>query len=338
MKIYRIIIRPTTAFGTPLKGDTIFGHFCWQAEEEDLLIGGLDKWIECYDTTPFAVFSSAWPIVRHNNSWLYAFPRPPWHLSDQKKSRKERIQQNKKIKKQKWLMVDSSLNITAKGNNQKTKSDAELFDLFVEGRGQEQNAYFRHLEPSKRKTCLPTIQAHNSINRLTMTTGTGEFAPFSHDNFLFPPGFSLAVFVAADESALSMENLRKGFKHIGSWGFGRDSATGLGRFSVESVEEHDWPIAEKSAACYTLGPCVPQKNGFSSCHATPFTRFGRHGRNLAVSGKPFKTPIVMADEGAVLRPENPDIFKLPYLGTAVKNISAADPRTVTQGYSLYLPC
>jgi len=46
----------------------------------------------------------------------------------------------------------------------------------------------------------------------------------------------------------------------------------------------------------------------------------------------------MADEGAVLIPENMDnVLKLPYVGTAINGISKAEPRTVTQGYSLYIP-
>ena len=57
MKLYEIIIKPESGFGTPLKGDTIFGHFCWQAVyNPDLLNGGFDKRIACYGQRPFAVF------------------------------------------------------------------------------------------------------------------------------------------------------------------------------------------------------------------------------------------------------------------------------------------
>jgi len=46
----------------------------------------------------------------------------------------------------------------------------------------------------------------------------------------------------------------------------------------------------------------------------------------------------MADEGAVFLPQSADAFNNPYLGRAVTGISLADPRTVGQGYSMYLPC
>jgi hypothetical protein len=46
----------------------------------------------------------------------------------------------------------------------------------------------------------------------------------------------------------------------------------------------------------------------------------------------------MADEGAVLLPTDmKSIIKKPYLGTSVNNVSKAEPNTVAQGYSLYIP-
>ena len=34
MQAYRLTIRPQTAFGTPLVGDTWFGHICWGIAEQ----------------------------------------------------------------------------------------------------------------------------------------------------------------------------------------------------------------------------------------------------------------------------------------------------------------
>jgi len=56
VKLYEVIIKPESGFGTPLKGDTIFGHICWQtAYDKNLLEGGLDRWIDCYAERPFFV-------------------------------------------------------------------------------------------------------------------------------------------------------------------------------------------------------------------------------------------------------------------------------------------
>lgn len=52
---------------------------------------------------------------------------------------------------------------------------------------------------------------------------------------------------------------------------------------------------------------------------------------------PFKNPIIMADEGGIFKPKNLGVFHRPYIGTAVMNISKAEPKSVAQGYSLYIP-
>jgi len=340
MKIYGITIQPTSSFGTPLKGDTIFGHFCWQAAEDPaLLTGGLDQWITRYVDAPFAVFSSAWPVLRQGNNTLYALARPVGLVPKDKEqsSRRQRIERNKADKKRKWLLVDDSMQVNVK--DEYLKTDEDLFGLFMESRTPVEAKPLRLLSRDQKKLCTSVNQAHNSINRLTMSTGSGEFAPFAHDNFQYLPGLSLVIFAAVDEQALNADQLQIAFERIGSWGFGRDASTGLGRFTVESVKEHAWPQAKASdTACFTLGPAVPGKNTFERCYGEPFTRFGRHGAALACSDNPFKKPVIMADEGAVLYPVDRKVFASPYVGTAVTDVSVADKRTVVQGYTLYLPC
>ena len=49
MKLYDVTIHPLSAFGTPLKGDTLFGQFCWQvAYDPGLVDGGLEKNLDRY--------------------------------------------------------------------------------------------------------------------------------------------------------------------------------------------------------------------------------------------------------------------------------------------------
>jgi len=42
-------------------------------------------------------------------------------------------------------------------------------------------------------------------------------------------------------------------------------------------------------------------------------------------------------EGAVITPLSTESFKIPYIGKAIFNVSKAEPKTVVQGYSLYIP-
>lgn len=343
MKIYGITIRPESAFGTALKGDTIFGHFCCQAAEDQALLNhGLDYWIDRYAEAPFAVFSSAWPVFQEEEDIQIAVTRPVGlvpapTVGKLETNRRDRIIKNKADKKRKWLLLDASLKVNVCVD--RLKSDSALFEMFLKSQKSADVTSLQLLGKEHQKIFTTVVQPHNSINRLASSTTGGEFAPFSHDNLQYLPGLSLLIFVAVNEEALGVEQLQRGFQRIGTWGYGRDASAGLGRFTVKSVKEFTWPKAdEMTMGCWTLGPSVPQKKTFVRCHATPFTRFGKHGASLATSAHPYKKPVVMADDGAVLYPADRTIFSNPYIGTAVTDVSVVDKRTVVQGYSLYLPC
>jgi CRISPR-associated protein Csm4 len=338
LKLYEIIIKPQSGFGTPLKGDTLFGHFCWQAQYDlQLLNGGLDKWIAVYEERPFAVFSSAWPKFCIRGKMLYALKRPDLPLSRlfpaTDKDRRKQMTERKEKGEQKWLLVGEDLRIDLKtaeyksGNELALQAFSELTD--------ERKRVMRGGD--KRRLTAPFIQPHNTIDRQTQTTGEGMFAPYTMPSVYFYPEMELAVFVLIDEEATDIARVITALERIGNHGFGRDASTGLGRFDLGEDDEKIFPDIPDANACYTLAPAVPEKGVFKNAYFKPFTRFGRHGDTLATSGSPFKNPVIMADEGAIFVPTEKDTFKKPYLGRAVFNLSKSELRTVAQGYAFYLP-
>ena len=341
MKLYQLTIKPLTPFGTPLKGDTIFGHLCWQAAyDSGLLVGGLERWIEKYDTDPFAVCSSAFPLLVEEEVGVnIALPRPQLPLSllevtSSKVKRSIRMAVRKKMKKKKWLLVKEDLKLQLQPEFLLT--DAELFSrCYANLPADLRRSYSTE---SEKKLFLVDHQAHNSIDRLTGTTGSGDgFAPYSCENITWSPGTELVVFCLINEEALDEDHLRTMFERIGQFGFGRDAATGLGRFELVDCELQGLPINDRANACFTLSPSVPEVDLYSHKYFLPFTRFGRHGDRLAHSLNPFKAPVVMADEGAVFIPGSSDVFSRPYLGCAVHDVSLVQPQAVAQGYAIYLP-
>jgi len=341
VRIHAINIKPHSSFGTPLKGDTIFGQFCWQAAEQpDILNGGLPRWIACYGERPFAVFSSAWPILREDGSCRYAIRRPELPLSllgdpEESNDCAERLKNRKKNKGRKWLLVGKDLSVRLDWSNM--LGDRELYDLHLASLAPEWRQRQRLTPVQQRRPVSGIEQQHNTINRLTMTTGKGEFAPYAMMNTCFMPELEFVIFVGLDEDACAPERLQEAFSRIGQWGFGRDASTGLGRFTVTAMEEITIPPMGEVDACLTLGPCVPAQDCWQAMYCVPFTRFGRHGAQLLHTRNPFKNPVVMADEGAVFVPASGGSPTQPYLGRAVGNISKAQPEAVCQGYSLYLP-
>jgi len=339
LKLYEIIIKPMSGFGTPLKGDTIFGHFCWQAAyDTSLLRGGLDKWVACYQKSPFAIFSSAWPKLLDNKKFFYAFKRPDLPLSflfpPSSDDRKKIFEELKENKKKKWMKVNENLFLDLK--SLKYLTDKELME---KTRNQASDGTKRIMRGKEQEPfCSEFTQQHNTINRMTMTTGEGIFAPFTETSFFYYPETELAVFVLIDEEATDIEKVCTAMGNIGKFGFGRGASTGCGRFELGEHDELPLPSADSCDACYALAPTVPEKGIFSYHYFTPFVRFGKHGDALAASENPFKNPVVMADEGAVFVAKHNDIFQKPYIGRAVLNTSKIREHTVVhQGYAPYLP-
>lgn len=339
MKTYEITIRPLSGFGTPLKGDTLFGHICWQAVYDESLFGkSIDKLLADYEGNPFIVVSSAYPKLGNH----YALKRPDLPLDSlfdfEGMGKPDIIGKRKEYKSRKWMLIEQCHRINSIKSNDLYKSDKELFNLLKESYPDDSQREFR-----KKGITSYTIdfsQPHNTINRLTGTTGEGGFAPFAVDQKVYLPQSELSVFVGIADG-IDNAQVKKAFQQIGDYGFGKDASTGLGKFKVGNIAEIDLTAlgSDKPNACYTLSPSVPNKGMFSKMFFSPFTRFGRHGDVLAKSKNPFKNPVIMADEGGVFVfvPKERDLLRRSYIGRAIKNVSLTETNAVVQGYSLYIP-
>jgi CRISPR-associated protein Csm4 len=314
-------MRPLSDFGTPLKGDTLFGCFCWQAAyDRSLIKGGLDTAIKAYAQKPFAVFSSA--ILKVGDATpTYVLKRPDLPLGrifpDHGTARKEQYKTLKENKKRKWMAVENHLTVELK--------KVRFF------KGEELHGTFGVGPVSS------SARAHNTINRLTLSTGTGAFAPYEMEALSYAPNVTLAVLVLVDEELTTAEQVQKGLCRVGKFGFGRDASIGMGRFRVESCQELSDSGSAQAQGVYTLAPCVPDSLEAERIFFSPFIRFGKHGDQLASQGHPFKNPVIMADEGAVLLNQPGAALDKPYVGKAVGGISKAQQTAVLQGYTPYIP-
>ncbi len=347
MKIYEITVKPISGFGTPLKGDTIFGHFCWQIFYDDTLIGkSLEDLLFSYSNSPFIIFSSMFPKFSLDNGGKYTYALktpnlPVDKLFNIEGDKKEKISKRKEYKNKKWMLLKE-------GKKFKFFKDLELIndkELYEKAQKELTEEYKMTMHKTVESGFISSInQYHNKIDRNTGTTGGEGFAPYAVEQEFFYPEVELALFIGIDETVVKIDQVKEGLERIGSLGFGKDASTGLGRFALAKEGETNLADmgSDKPNACYTLSPCVPQKNIFSEMYFTPFTRFGKHGDVLAKSSNPFKNPVIMADEGGIFKPETENgndkkIFNKPYIGTSVTSISKVEPKTISQGYSLYIP-
>lgn len=311
MQLLHLVIKPLTALGTPFSGDTLFGQLCWALHH---LYGDafLNELLMDYTNgKPFAVVSDAFP-----EGYL---PRPVIPLS---RLNIPNIANNRKLLKKKiWLPIDL-INKPIHSLYKDAISDADIAKPY------------KHA-----KFSTTTSQPHNSINRLTTTTGE-EFAPYQTSQNWHDPQQTLSIYVLTDVSRLSQKQLIEALTYIGQTGYGRDASIGLGKFNLQSHTETTWT---KAATRYwlTLAPCVPNPDllDHTETYYHPITRFGRHGDLAAKLGNPFKQPILMAQTGALLTTLENKSLKFIGLGLGgVSNpISKVFPKTVHQGYAPVVP-
>jgi len=337
MKTFEIIIKPISGFATPLKGDTIFGHICWQAFYNEELFGiSIDKLLDDYDTNPFLIVSSAFPKIGN----AYALKRPDMPLDMlfecERYDEREIISKRKKLKNKKWMYLDKNTTLKSLRSDKLYLNDSELLERLVTV---SDKITQKHLTKRDIKFIVTDFtQPHNSINRLTGTTGEGQFAPYSVDQRVYIPEIELAIFLGIRED-IKIKSVVEALNRIGKFGFGKDASTGLGKFEVISYEEINLKLigSDQPNSLYTLSPCVLKIDPIKEIYFSPFIRFGRHGDILAKSGNPFKNPVIMADEGAVVVPADEKLFNKNYIGMAIRGVSKIEPKAVVQGYSLYVP-
>ena len=300
-----------TAFGTPLSGDTLFGQLCW-AVREQLGNDKLTRLLDGYTTgEPWLVISDGFPA-----GYL---PRPtvPAAVAGASEAATQVNAQQRKAEKAKhWIpLAEISLPLP------------QLLAAAVNDKA----AFGDHGKP------VEASQPHNTLNRLTGTTGEGEFAPYTQAQIFFARGQQMNLYCMLDEARMPKDSLLALLQAVGSQGFGRDASIGLGKFSVESLVEKSFVQHARADAYLTLAPSAPQGQGFKADQSywRVLTRFGRHGNLHGISEKPFKNPVLLATTGAVFVPQTKFAHRL-FIGQGLGGngqLSKIEPATVQQGYA-----
>ncbi len=304
-RLFRLRLQPLSDFGTPLVGDTLFGHLCWALRWRH----GSESLAGCLrgygSGSPFAVVSDAFPA-----GWL---PRPSVSLARLGLAFDPALR--KADKRRVWLPL--------------AEADRPLGE-WVQSAGSPEGGLGR-----------AAMVTQNTIDRMTGTTGTGMFAPRQVERMAFAAGQELDVYLVVNAASIEPAQVFQAFEDIGQTGYGRDASTGLGKFKVLDHQVFSWPAPPGVQHGITLAPCVPEPSALlaNDCHYLPATRFGRHGSSLALAGQPFKKPLLMLRTGALLAfaGGNVPVVHGRGLGGVKQPISDVEPATVHQGYSPVVP-
>ncbi|MDR0578100.1 MAG: CRISPR-associated protein Csm7 [Candidatus Accumulibacter sp.] len=315
MQPLRFTLRPQTAFGTPLAGDTLFGQLCWALRRRwgnDWLAGRLAGYT---NGRPFLVVSDAFP---RGFLPLPAMPGDYWA--------KDETADRKALKKKRWLPLKDIASPFADWQSL-AHDDAKAAGTVLEKHG-----------AAAGKTLSQTArpQPHNTINRATGTTGEGMFSPYGMTQIWFHPEMRLDLYAAIDETRITAEELAAVLEDMGRSGYGRDASIGLGKFTIERDAAFTGfsPVGNANAFL-TLAPCAPQGLGFDAQKSfyQPLTRFGRHGDVAVHSGNPFKRPLLLAKTGGVFTPGDGKIDGALHIGQGLNGLSTSRPEAVAQGYA-----
>ena len=297
MQALRLTLIPQTAFGTPLVGDTLFGHLCWNIAEA-YGVARLRDLLDGYTAgAPFLIASDAFPA---GHLPLPTLPSDYWTAGDET--------DRKKLKKKQWLPLEA-LKEPVRDWQKHAKSNDNIAAHLISSHS----------------------QAHNRINRAIGSTGDARFAPFTSEQNWYAPNSQWQLYLLHDAARISRDELERVLKNLGHSGYGRDASTGLGKYHVDALEESELFQREGNAAM-TLAPCCPQGQGFDPerSYYQTLTRFGRHGNVQATAGNPFKKPVLMAQSGAVFGGER---HGRAWIGQGIGGISTTLPATVHQGYA-----
>ena len=324
--LLKITLTPQSPFITPMASDTLFGQLCWAIRHnfgEAKLAQLLDGYTQ---GQPFVVLSNTLP-----QGYI---PRPTlplsllgYNLSDTDK--------RKETKKKLWLHTGDAYALLSKPVSAWHNDSYSLGEMISID---EQNDSEENAKVISRAWEISVTQPHNSLNRLTNTTGSeGGFSPFNRQATYHHPKSHYDIYAVLDECRFSQAELMDTLNHIGAFGYGKEASSGAGKFTVSNIQAVNITPHAQANAYLTLGFSTPQGLDWQNkhCYYNTSVRFGRHGAEAVYMGNPFKNPVLMVVTGAVLTPK--DMTEALFIGNGLSGLSKVVSGTVQQGYAPVLP-
>ncbi|MEN9945803.1 MAG: hypothetical protein RLZZ293_189 [Pseudomonadota bacterium] len=338
MLLYKVVVETTSHFVTPLKGDTLFGHFCWAYRErhgksqlEQVLLAGYTN------NQPKIIFSDAY---NHDYLFLPKYIYDRFGFSYDATKRKE-------IKARKYLPLTTLLN--------PKMSLKKIWQNTVEQSAQDSACNAKEAQIA---TLINFAQTHNTINRVLGTTSSGIFAPYNTEVFTykrFMPlndknynkqdnnlPIKLDIYIMLNEDffqQLGQNSLVELINDIGTHGFGADASIGKGKFTLSEIKPIDLNYSGVKSG-FTLAPAIidATQDKITDQFYDVFTRFGRHGNIMAHSQQVFKQPVTMMNSNAFI------LFQdqaQPFIGNGLINSQCSINNEThigyVQAYSMIIP-
>ncbi|WP_319371669.1 type III-A CRISPR-associated RAMP protein Csm4 [uncultured Ilyobacter sp.] len=281
-KEYRLKIKPLSSYITPWQSDTFVGHIFWAVryiEGEEYLKELLE---ESKDLMPPFIFSDG--IIGNQ------LPKPDY--PPVKRSRlielgKEYFGENsytalKKIKKINAIEEDEFREYIRGCNGEN----------FIKSR----LTLIKNGDGIKNRVSIKAVNTmHNTINRLTGTTGDGDL--YSSIEYVSDSEISFYIKLRQD---IEPERLKKYIDFIALDGYGKKASSGKGAFEIISLEENQKFEVENPNAFVVLSNYIPKPGDYSEpLSVKTLTKYGKVGGSEMEM--PFKKPFICFEKGSVFR-------------------------------------
>lgn len=284
-------------FGTPWQADTIFGHLCWamlRLHGEPALRDFLEPFRQ---GEPTLLLSSGFP------EGLLPKPLVPLQLpSDVPQS--EAFQRRRTFRKLEYLTL-ADFQRVLNGTLSKPDPVDELL-----------------------KSVKSRATTKNQVSRLTGTTGQ-EGNLFGFIEYWMP---KVVIYL---KLASGIDGLVKElFDYLAETGYGKRKSVGYG--AIRELKWEAFPgfaTPPNANGFVTLSPFVPAASDPTDGSWRTRVKYGKLGEERAVSGNPFKRPVLMLTEGSVFYDPSPR----EWYGRLVTGVSRDYPDAVHYGYALAVP-
>lgn len=312
MAFYRYRIKPTSAWATPFRSDTLYGHLLWMAAQwqGSNVVAEL---IEAFDgaSPPFKL-SSAFPANCLPMPSLPGIPREHFSTAFSRHGDLLTLMQKYKIfRKQTYLAVDTWCSLVG------GLSQEALFLHWLNGTPAtsptEDAGAFSH----------QVQQPHNSIDRRTGTV-LAEGGLYFTPTTWFGRNSLLDLYVETDDIQV-FETL---FGYLAQVGYGANRSIGKGQFSFERDMEFDAGIfAGEGSYQLSLSVCAAQDSRGFAGYWQPMVKHGRAWSGFG-ENNPFKKPFFAFVEGSLFRSMPADSYLLRNVHSNPEIVQVTWPLTI----------
>ncbi len=308
MARHRFILRPLSAWGTPLRSDTLAGLLLYRLAEEEGEVA-LRAELDAFQNgePPFAL-SSAMP-----EGTVFAPKLPP----ASRETFARLVQQGRfRDREGKALTLFEALGVYKKFRKnmflplkiwEKHRASLSAVDLFAE--------YCHQPELWKVSSVTRTQEMHVTIARNSASALQGGL--FASHAYWAATGAAFHLYAETDDCPRLLARL----KRTGQIGYGRDSSTGKGVFSIEQDSTYTPASDELPHGLLLSMLSADDLSGLKGWYSTE-VKTGKAGPAFC-KGNPFKSPFLCVQEGAVLTalPQGPFVLRGIHANPAIVQIT-----------------